>query len=293
MKKQSRAYVFALLTVLFWATAATAFKIALRDLNNIQLLFIANLTSLIVIFSFLLLSGKWVLLKTIKLNGLALSALQGFLNPFAYYIVIFKAYTLLPAQIAQPVNFIWPVVLFLLSVPILRQPLKATGLLSLLVSFGGVFVLAGQGNLHNFHIEEPAGIILALSSSVIWAIFWLINVRDKRDDIVKLFMSFGFSMVYIILVAVTRNELSDLLSKPWIPAIYVGLFEMGITFILWLKALTLSESTAKVANLIYLTPFMSLLVIHFVLGEDLMITSVLGLCLIVAGIFIGRIKNNN
>ncbi len=43
---QSRAYLFALLTVLSWSTVATAFKIALRELNYIQVLLIANAVAL-------------------------------------------------------------------------------------------------------------------------------------------------------------------------------------------------------------------------------------------------------
>jgi drug/metabolite transporter (DMT)-like permease len=67
---------------------------------------------------------------------------------------------------------------------------------------------------------------------------------------------------------------------------------MGFSFVFWLKALQYSESTGKVANLIYLTPFASMLIIHLVLHEKLYFTSVAGLCLIIAGILIGQIKSN-
>jgi drug/metabolite transporter (DMT)-like permease len=39
------------------------------------------------------------------------SAITGALNPFGYYLILFKAYSLLPAQLAQPLNMIWPVTL--------------------------------------------------------------------------------------------------------------------------------------------------------------------------------------
>ena len=38
-----------------------------------------------------------------------------------YYLILLKAYQLLPAQVAQPLNMIWPVILVFLSVPILKQ----------------------------------------------------------------------------------------------------------------------------------------------------------------------------
>ena len=73
-------------------------------------------------------------------------------------------------------------------------------------------------------------------------------------------------------------------------AIYSGIFEMGITFILWLKALQLSKTTDRVTNLVYITPFLSLILIHFVLNEDIFFTSIIGLILIVLGIIIQRIR---
>ena len=46
-----------------------------------------------------------------------------------------------------------------------------------------------------------------------------------------------------------------------------------------------------IANLAYLTPFVSLLLTHFVLGEKIIVFSVLGLVLIVTGIIIQMIVN--
>jgi drug/metabolite transporter (DMT)-like permease len=277
---QPRAYFFALLTVLFWSTVATAFKIALRNLNYIQLLLIANFTALLVYTLILLFRGKKGHFFTVSRKEIALSAFQGFLNPFAYYLVLFKAYSILPAQIAQPVNFIWPVVLMLLSAPLLKQPLRLSG----------VLILSSQGNISHFHVNEPIGIALALSSSLIWSFFWIINLRDKRDDIVKLFMSSLFSMVYICILALWTGNLTTLGAKPVYAAIYIGLFEMGITFVVWLRALQLSETTGRISNFVYLTPFISLIFIHVILKERLYFTSVIGLCLIIGGILVQHIK---
>jgi len=68
----------------------------------------------------------------------------------------------------------------------------------------------------------------------------------------------------------------------------VGLFEMGLTFAIWMGALRLSRTTAQVANLIYLAPFLSLVLLHWVVGEAIYPSSVAGLALIVAGIGIQK-----
>jgi len=291
MTNQAKAYIYAGLTVFFWSTVATAFKIALRDLNSIQLLLAANFTALLVFAILLLTQGKMPLVRTMTVRKLGLSALQGMLNPFAYYLLIFKAYSLLPAQVAQPANFVWPVVLLLLSAPLLKQPLRWTNIAALLISFTGVLILSSQGNLSSFHIVQPLGIGLALLSSLVWSLFWITNLKDDRDNLVKLFLSSLFSALYILILALITHNASSVLSKPLYAPIYIGLFEMGITFAFWLKALQLSDSTGKVANFIYLTPFLSLIFIHLILHEKLFYTSFIGLCLIVAGIMVGRIKN--
>lgn len=73
-------------------------------------------------------------------------------------------------------------------------------------------------------------------------------------------------------------------------AAYVGVFEMGITFVLWISALKLSENTAKVGNLIFLSPFLSLVFIHFLVGEDILPSTFIGLVFIVMGLFIQQLK---
>ena len=61
---------------------------------------------------------------------------------------------------------------------------------------------------------------------------------------------------------------------------------MGITFVLWLKALQLSKTTAQVSNFIYLVPFFSLFVIHLTVGETIYPSTIIGLVFIIGGIIL-------
>ena len=65
------------------------------------------------------------------------SAALGFLNPFLYYLVLFEAYDRLPAQEAQPLNYMWPIVVVILSAPLLKQPIGRVSLAGIAVSFFG------------------------------------------------------------------------------------------------------------------------------------------------------------
>lgn len=290
MRNQQKAYFFASFTILFWGTSASAFKIGLRHLDYFQLLLIATITSVIFLFITLLFQNKLNLIGNLKAKDYRHSALLGFLNPFSYYTVLFIAYSLLPAQVAQPLNFVWPITLVLLSAVILNQKLKLKSLVALFISFVGVIFISSEGNILNMKFSNPFGVFLALGSSVIWALFWLFNVKDKKDEIVKLFLNFVFALIYIIILTPIFSTFNIISIKGIFSGIYIGLFEMGITFVLWLKALKLAERTDKIGNLIYLTPFCSLIFINIILKENIYTTTIFGLFLIVLGIILQQYK---
>jgi drug/metabolite transporter (DMT)-like permease len=174
--------------------------------------------------------------------------------------------------------------LVLLSVPLLGQKLSTKGVIALLVSFAGIILIAGRAEGGRY-FSNIAGDALAVGSSVIWALFWLLNVRDKRDATVKLWYGFLFGSLLVSLVLIISGKFS-VEPQGILPALYVGLFEMGITFVFWLKAMQLTERTEKVSQLIFLSPFLSLFWIQMLLGERIMVGTIAGLVLIVAGILI-------
>ncbi len=290
IKNQKKAYIFAISAVLLWSTVAVSFKIALRYVNFLQLLLYASFTAIVIYLLIALFSGRINSLFQINRKDLLNSAFIGFLNPFLYYVVLFKAYSLLPAQIAQPLNYFWPVVLVLLSAPLLGEKLRLISVISLLIGFVGVYVISTQGDLFGFKVNEPFGVLLAAGSSVIWALSWIYNQKDKREEQIKLFWNFVFGFVYIFISVILFSELKLPETKGIFAVIYVGFFEMGITFFFWLKALQLTERNDKISNLIFFSPFSALIFIHFILKEDIFYTTYIGLILIIIGIFIQRIK---
>ncbi|NOQ24775.1 MAG: EamA family transporter [Bacteroidales bacterium] len=293
MKPQNKAYIYAGLTILFWGTSASAFKIGLKYLDYFQLLFIATLTTVVFLFVVLLYQKKLILIKQFSIKDYSHSMLLGFLNPFLYYTVLFIAYSLLPAQVAQPLNFVWPITLVLLSAPILKQKLKLKSMVALLLSFLGVILISSEGDIMNMKFSNPLGISLALGSSVAWALFWLYNVKDSRDEILRLFLNFTFALLFITITTVIFSDIKTLNLEGLLAGIYIGLFEMGITFVIWLKALKLVGRTDKISNLIYLTPFCSLIFISIFLNEKIFLTTLFGLILIVIGIVIQQVKKRN
>lgn len=285
MKQGKQAFIYAALSVLLWGTIPTAFKIALAELSIVTMLGITTVVSTVVLFVIMLLTGKFCLLKKTTRRELMWSALFGLINPVGYYLILLTAYSRLPGQVAQPINMIWPIILVFFSIPLLGQRIPGRSFIALAVSLVGVYIIASQGAPLSPGRSDTSGVILALVSSVLWALYFVLNVRDKRDESVKLFTSFLFGSFYMLVLMAGTGSFSQTVSLKGITAsVYCGFFEMGITFWLWLKALQLSETTDRVSNLVYFAPFVSLILLHFIIDEPVYFTTPLGLLLIIASV---------
>lgn len=291
MDKQNKAYIFAISAVILWSTVATAFKIALKELDFIQLLLISSAVASIVLFIILALESKLKLAFSISKKGLLQAAFRGALNPFLYYLILFKAYAILPAQEAMTLNYTWPIMLVLLSIPLLKQGISKIGLASVFISFIGVIVIATKGDIQHFNFSNLYGDLLALSTSIIWALFWIVNIKSKIDESIKLFYSFLFGFIFTLPVAFLFSDFNIEFTPSLGAAIYVGVAEMGITFFFWLHALKLSKRTDQVSQLIFLSPFLSLIFIGTILHESIHPSTLVGIVFILGGIFLNKISS--
>jgi drug/metabolite transporter (DMT)-like permease len=270
--------------VLIWSTVATAFKLGLRELHYAQLIFIASGVSLLIFTLYLLVNKQFGLIFKSTSGELLRSAGIGFLNPFAYYLIIFKSYSLLPAQVAQPLNMIWPLVLALLSVPMLKQHISWKQFLSLGICFLGIVILSSQGSLEGFRNTNFYGVSLAVGSSFFWALYWILNVKDSRPEAIKLFLNFLFGFLYLLIVLPFVSGFHFKFGISLWSAIYIGCFEVGFTYLIWMRAMRLSDNNALTGSLIYIAPFLSLILISTVIGETIHLSTIAGLILIASAI---------
>ena len=283
MTRQGLAYTYAGVAVLLWSTVASAFKLSLEHLDPLQLLLFSNAVSVVVLFTVLAVQGRLDRLRQPNASAWWRLAGLGVLNPFLYYIVLFQAYDLLPAQQAQALNYTWAITLAILSIPLLGQRIGAKGFVALLISYAGVVVIATEGRPLDLAFTSLPGVLLALGSTIIWSLYWIYNTRDGGDPVAALLTGFVFSLPLVLIATFLFSELTWPSWQGWLGAFWVGTFEMGLAFVFWLHALRLSATTARVGNLIFLAPFLSLVFIHFLVGETILPATLLGLVFIIAG----------
>lgn len=290
MERQRKAVMLGLLTVVLWSTVASAFKLSLETMTPAQLLFYASLVSIVVLAAILALQGRFGELWRYRPRQYLQSAGLGLMNPCLYYLVLLGAYNRLPAQEAQPLNYTWALTLTYLSVPLLKQRLRPIDILAGLVCYLGVVVIASRGDLLNLHFADTLGVVLALGSTLIWALYWIANTRDRRDPVAGLLLNFLFGLPFIALVCALTDGFAVSRASGLFGAAYVGVFEMGVSYVLWLSAMKLADNTATISNFIFIAPFLSLIFIHYLVGEVILPTTYVGLVLIVVGLGLQRVR---
>ncbi len=291
LQARYQGFAFAMLTIAFWSTVATAFKLSLNYLSFIPLVFYASLVSTLMLALLCGYNHKFSELSGWQTADYLRSLLLGAFNPALYYMVLFRAYELLPAQEAQVLNFSWPIVLTLLGVLFLKQRLSMAGLLAIAVSFLGVAIIATRGQLLALNFSNTLGVALALASTLIWAGYWVISQTDKRDPLLRLLFNFAAGTVWMAVIMTLSGQWQFPGVYGFLGAVYIGLFEMSLAFFCWFQALRLSNNISLLNNLIFLTPFGSLLVISWVLKEPISISTLLGLGLITASILMQKLAS--
>ncbi len=251
--------------------------------DTYQLLFFATLTASVILLTLVLFKFGVTTLVGNFCSHWRLTLLAGLLNPIVYYHLLFRAYDLLPAQVALSINYSWAIVLTLMAVVFLKQKIQRIDFVAAGVCYVGVVIIATGGDFTSLQVENSTGVVLALLSTFVWAAYWILNIKDGREPMVGLCLNF---LVALPVTAVGCYVFSDF-EVPFsgvLAASYVGVAEMAAGFLFWSTALKLSNNASRVSNLVFLSPFISLVFIHFILKEPVTLATLAGLTLIVAGL---------
>ncbi|MEZ9904370.1 DMT family transporter [Vibrio breoganii] len=287
---ERKALILGLSAVLLWSTVATAFKLTLAEFTPIQMLTCASIVSAIALLLVCVYQKKTHTIVGTFVSNPLYYLMLGLINPLTYYLILFKAYDLLPASQAQPINYSWAITLTLMAAVFLGQKIRTQDWIACALGYLGVVVIATQGDVLGLQFESPLGVGLALLSTLLWAGYWILNAKNKADPVIAVLLGFLVAIPLTIALSIWEGAAWDISTKGWLAVTYVGLFEMGITFVLWLGALKATQNTARISNLIFISPFISLILLSQILGEEIHISTLLGLVLIVAGLVIQQLK---
>ncbi|WP_016916585.1 DMT family transporter [Vreelandella stevensii] len=281
MSQDRAAILYGLGAVALWSTVATAFKLALSWMSPLELMWLAALVSWLLMGALVVAQGR---MQQALRYGWRTALWAGLMNPVAYYLVLFAAYDRLPGQEAMALNYTWALAMAFLAVPLLGHQLTRRDMVAGLIAYAGVWVIATRGQVFNVAFEDGLGVALALASTLLWALYWLLNARDARPPLVGQWQNFSVGLPFLTILLLFGPGFQWHGMTALASGVYVGLFEMGIAFVLWQLAIHKVSRTAKVSTLIFLSPPVSLLLLYVVVGEPLLSSTLTGLLLILAGL---------
>ena len=283
-----RAVKMGLGAVMLWSTVATAFSLSLEYLTPLQLVTLAAVVSWCFFAARLGSPARWASLRATSSKERITGLLMGWLNPGLYYLVLFAAYDQLPAQEAMAINYSWGITLALIAAPLLRQRLTPGALLAACISYSGIVVIATRGSPLSLDFAQPLGVGLALLSTLLWSLYWVINTRLSVDPEVNLFLNFSGALPLLLGLLWWSGPALPVVWQGWAGGFYVGLFEMGLAFVLWMGAMKATTSTLRISSLIFLSPPLSLILIWMIAGEPVKAYTLIGLILILFGLWLQR-----
>lgn len=279
-----KTYIYAFLSIFFWSTVSVVAKLLLGARNNFQVLWISSLFAAVFLLIINIATGKIKLLKEYSLKDYIISVFIGIPGGFFYYVFFYAGTKMMLASQAFIVNYLWPIMSVVMACVILKEKLTLRKSIAIVLSFLGVVIVMG-GELLHFEANTAAGALLCILGAVCYGTFTALNQKFHYNKSISLMIN------YFITFALTSiiNAASGSLFTPTLPETlgfaYNGIFTVAIANTLWVTALE-SGKTAKISNLAYITPFISLIWTSLVLKEPLHINFVIGLAVIVLGIFV-------
>lgn len=282
MKKE---YLFAGISILSWASTAAVGTLMMDSLSESALVFYNSLTATIFLLILVTVTGRLPMLRTLRPKALLSLSALGILGMFLMSSFFYYGLARLDAQQAYIINYLWPILIVVFSWLILRQPMTARTCFALLLSFFGVIIVATEGKLTSLGGVDLSGVVSCLLGACCYALFAVFNTQVKCDKFVAMLVYYGATTLVSLLFLAIREPIPVLSAAQWGGTIWLGMVTSGLAYTTWALAMDRGD-TAKLSNLAYLTPFLSLVYIFFLLHEPILLSSYLGLVFILAGVLL-------
>lgn len=285
MNNSIKAYVYLFFVIILWGSAPSVTKLMLKNLNNFQVLFYMLIFAAIALFLILSLQRKLKILREYSLRDYFKISLLGCLGIGLYHIFLFKSFMISPVNEAMILNYIYPIAILIFSVIILKDNIRLRSVIGITLGFFGVYFVISGGDFFNFNIQYSTGYLLALSAGLIWGFFSVLGKKLNYETFSSMFVYILSALILTTVIVYSFFTFEVPTTSEILGLAYLGILTVGIAFVLWFRSLKLGE-TVKISNLAYLTPFVSLVFIHLIIGEKIFLTSIFGLILITAGVLI-------
>lgn len=264
---------------------ATSAKLLLTDIPNLETLAVSSLFAFLCLLLINIKTGRIRMLNSYSPKDYAAMAGFGFLGLFLYSALYYYGLTQLTAQEACILNYLWPMILVLFSAIILKERITVGTWAAMFLSFLGVVILSTGGSAAS-RGNPILGMTACILAAACYGLFSVLNKKADYDQNIAMMVIWLVVAVCSAAVGLAAEEWVPITGAQWLGMLWLGIVVDAVAYLLWALALNGASGTAKIANLAYLTPFLSLIVSAVVLGEQIRLRAVAALVFIIGGIFL-------
>lgn len=214
--------------------------------------------------------------------------LLGVYGLFGFHFCLFLALRYAPPVQANLINYLWPLLIVLLSPVFLSgYALKPRHIAAAGLGFAGAMLIVTGGKF-DFRPAYGLGYLLATMSAFIWASYSLMTKRVKPfpNAAIGLFCLVAGALSLLMHFTLERSYALSFHDVPFL--LMLGLGPMGAAFFLWDAALK-NGDPRMIGSLAYLTPLLSTLML-ITTGNGVFTTiSAIAMLLIIGGAVLGSV----
>ena len=284
-----KAYFFAAVSIIFWSSLAAISKLMLNDFSSYVILTFSSFFAFLALLAVNFFKGNLKQLKNYKVKDYIITTLICLPGTFLYYVFLYLGTDRMEASKAFIINYLWPIMSVVFACIILKEKVTLRKCIAFALSFLGVFTVASD-NLLNFKSTSFIGVFFLILAAVCYGLFTVLNKKWDYDYLISMMISFFVTIIFSLAIVLSLRQELYANAIQILGFAYNGIFIMAIATVTWALALKLG-GTAKISNLAYITPFLSLVWTFLILQEPIKPLSLLGLIIIVIGIFI-QLKDN-
>ncbi|TYP74872.1 DMT family transporter [Paenibacillus methanolicus] len=281
-------YVLMPILLLMWGSVAAVSKLLLGRLDSYQLLFYMYGIGAAVFALIVLSRGGWSAVRRWTFKAWLILAACG-LFTFLYDFLYFKALERIPAVEASMLNYLFPIFIVVLALPMNKERPTGGTAVAVLMGLAGTWLLMTEGNMARLRFTDLAGDLYAIGAAVSWGVFTNLLKWNKQDAVLSAFAITCFSLLLAICALAMNSGFAWPARADFYGAFWLAMSNVVLGFFLYLRALSHSPATL-IAGFTFFTPVVTLAFIFILLGEPLTPTDGMAALLILLSMPAGRIR---
>lgn len=285
-----KVYGAVVMSMIFWSFSFIWFKVANEHYRPITIVFIRLTISVILLTTYLVLTGQFM---KIKKHDRKLFLILALFEPFFYFLGESYGLTYVSSTVGSVIISTIPVIVTLGAWIFFRERLKLVNYTGIILSFIGiiVFVLKSDGSL-SFNIKglaflslavfSAAGYNLTLSKLVVsYSPVYIVNMQNVIGSALFLPIFFAFEFRNFIVTPYSFEAFK--------PIVELSVFASCGAFILFAYSVK-KMGISKANTFTFSIPVMTAVFASHLMGDKLNIQNIIGIIIVITGLFLSQLN---